>query len=297
MCGIAGYFSFGDRKPKKEQLEDIFKMLETRGTDASGYAFIDDDKLKVTKDAVKSSELIQRNSWQSLILPKCMILHTRAKTQGTEKNNMNNHPIFTKDGLCIVHNGMIYNDCEIFNKSKRDGEVDSEAILKVLSEKKKDPVKNLFTKIAGSFAIAIISIKEPNKLTLIKKDNPIELYYDSEADILYFCSERGMMQKALTISKRVKRGFNVGEYNFHYYEMANNHSLIVDKNGIELYKQYTPMNNFDFYPIYDYRDDCSRDEDIIECPYCLSSTPFKFGKLTNHCDSCGNEIKSEDLLI
>ncbi len=33
---------------------------------------------------------------------------------------------FSKHGIAIVHNGMIYNDKEIFGKKQRDGEVDSE---------------------------------------------------------------------------------------------------------------------------------------------------------------------------
>ncbi|KUG25932.1 glucosamine--fructose-6-phosphate aminotransferase [hydrocarbon metagenome] len=296
MCGIAGYYSFGNKRPNKDQIGEIFKLLESRGTNASGYAFINNNLLTVVKEAVKSSILIDRKSWKELTLPKYMILHTRAKTQGEETNNMNNHPLFTKDGLCIVHNGMVYNDYEIFRKSNRDAEVDSEAILHVLSEKSNDPVKNVFSKIAGSFAVAAISVKEPNRLTLIKKDNPIELYYDTHTDILYFCSERGMMQKSLNISKKVKRGFNIGEYNFHYYQMENNHSLIINEQGIESYKEYTPRNNYTFYPICDIEDDYYwGSTEYVECPYCLSNIPFNGDLLENFCSYCGNEIKPYEI--
>ena len=37
---------------------------------------------------------------------KRQILHTRMKTQGSEKNNANNHPLFSKNGIAIVHNGI-----------------------------------------------------------------------------------------------------------------------------------------------------------------------------------------------
>ena len=68
-----------------------------------------------------------------------MIFHTRLKTQGEAANNMNNHPLFTKKGVAIVHNGIINNDKEIFGRhEKRDAEVDSEAILSILSSKKKE---------------------------------------------------------------------------------------------------------------------------------------------------------------
>ena len=119
-----------------------------------------------------------------------MILHTRMKTQGTEKNNNNNHPLFSKIGIAIVHNGIIYNDKEIFGRKQRDGEVDSECILHILSMKYKgDKIKRLFDRIEGSFAVAAIDKSQPEKLFLIKRDNPIDLYYNSDEDILYFCSE------------------------------------------------------------------------------------------------------------
>ena len=296
MCGIAGYISFGKLRPIKEQIETMFSMLESRGTDASGYAYINNNELTVVKDAVKSSKLIQTKTWKELSPPKILIMHTRAKTQGTEANNMNNHPLFTKDGLCLVHNGMIFNDNEIFHKQKRDGEVDSEAILAVIS-KEEDPIKSVFDKLMGSFAVAVISTKEPNKLTLIKKDNPIELYFDAQRDVLYFCSERGMMQRAFNLSKRVKRGFNLGEYNFHYYEMANNHCLILNEEGVESYKEYTPRNNFSFYPTSYDTESYFWDDDFVECPYCLGQTRYFPDRLINRCRHCGQEISEEDIYM
>ncbi len=41
MCGIMGYYSFGNTVPDKKKIEKMFVLLETRGRDASGFAFID----------------------------------------------------------------------------------------------------------------------------------------------------------------------------------------------------------------------------------------------------------------
>ena len=82
MCGIMGFFSFGNTLPDKEKITDMFSLLETRGRDASGFAFIDDSNLVVHKAPIKSSELIKTDEWKDLNLPKVMILHTRMKTQG-----------------------------------------------------------------------------------------------------------------------------------------------------------------------------------------------------------------------
>jgi glucosamine 6-phosphate synthetase-like amidotransferase/phosphosugar isomerase protein len=272
----------------------MFELLESRGRDASGYGFIRDNNLIVHKAAIRSSIMVRSKEWKELELPKVFIAHTRAKTQGTEKNNKNNHPLFTKDGLCIVHNGMIHNDREIFGKQKRDGECDSEAILAVLSSKQKgDKIKRVFEKLEGCFAFACIDKTNPESLILVKKDNPLEIYLDEVADILYFCSESDIMREALGVRKSSKRGFNLGEGDFHHYTMENNYALIVGKEGVESYKNYTPRRE-DWV----FRGDYYKSDDLmVECPYCMSMTIYHDGKLFNRCENCGQPIDEEALYV
>ena len=301
MCGIMGYYSFGNTVPDKKKIEKMFVLLETRGRDASGFAFIDPatKQLKVTKAPVPSSRLIKYPHWTTLELPKVMIFHTRMKTQGEPNNNMNNHPLFNKDGLAIVHNGQIYNDEEIFTrKVKRDAQVDSEAILAILSNKNKskDRIKSLFEKLEGAFAVAFIAQKEPDKLALIKKDNPIELYYNSKDDILYFCSEQKIMKEALGVTSIYQRGFSIGENSYHSYQMEDNHALIIGSEGIESYKKYSPRYTYGFgygCDINEYLDDTM----LIECPYCFGSTYYNWMKLNNKCQHCGQFINEEDVYV
>lgn len=298
MCGIMGYFSFGKTTPNKEKITAMFSLLETRGRDASGFAFIKDDNLVVKKDAIKSSEFIKTDDWKGLTLPSCMILHTRMKTQGSEKNNANNHPLFSKNGIAIVHNGIIYNDKEIFGKKQRDAEVDSESILHLLSVRVKgDKMKRLFDKVEGSFAVALIDKNDPDKLILIKKDNPIDLYYDSKNDILYFCSEREIMQQSLNIESVTQRGFNLGEKDFHFYEMQNNYTLIINKDGVESYQKYYPSKSRWFDRRFQYPVASDFDEIMIECPWCFCQTTYHDGKLFNKCEVCGMGINEEDLYV
>lgn len=296
MCGIMGYACFGEKRPSKEHLTEMFSLLESRGRDASGIAFIQDNQLIVNKAPIKSSLFVKTKEWQNVKLSKIMIMHTRAATQGSNKNEANNHPIFNKLGIAIVHNGIINNDREIFSKTqKRDGEVDSEAILAVLSSKGKgDKIKHVFDRLDGSFAFAAINRTEPDKLILVKKDNPIDLYYDSESDILYFCSERRIMQEALRLKTHSFRGFNLGEGSYHFYEMKNNHALIINAiDGVESYAKYSPrkVNYYDRDFLFRTREE----EMIIECPYCLEKTNYFLGKLFNKCAHCGMDISEEEL--
>jgi len=298
MCGIMGYYSFGSIMPNKITITNMFALLETRGKDAAGFAFIKDNNLVIHKEAIKSSEMIKTDEWKNLELPRIMILHCRMKTQGTEKNNANNHPLFNKQGLCIVHNGIIYNDKEIFGTKDRDGEVDSEAILAVLSSKQKgDKIKRVFDRLKGSFAFAAINKQEPDQLILVKKDNPLGLYYDSEDDILYFCSEREIMLDALNPKKISKRGFNLGEGNYHYYDLENNHALVVNSDGVESYKKYRPTVDRDWWMEREIsRHSKNRNEMIeIECPYCLSIANYDPAKLLNRCDYCGEVLSEEEI--
>lgn len=294
MCGIMGYYSFGSTLPGKNSISLMFSLLESRGRDASGYAFITDRQLIVNKSPIRSSVMINTEEWRKLKLPRIMILHTRAATQGDNKNNANNHPLFNKQGVAIVHNGIIYNDKDIFGKNqKRDGEVDSEAILAVLSSKGKgDKLKRVFDRLDGSFAFAVISKDEPEKLMLVKKDNPLDLYYDEKDDILYFCSERRIMQEGLGLRTKSHRGFNLGEGSYHFYEMKNNHGLIFGSEGVESYLKYNPRK---FYER-DFKYHTREDEFLIECPWCLGQTRFNLGKLFNRCEECGVEINEEDLM-
>lgn len=292
-----GYYALSKTIPDKDKITMMFSLLESRGRDASGYAFIRDNNLFVNKAPIKSSEMIKTKEWKDLVLPKIFIAHTRMKTQGSERDPRNNHPLFSKSGLAIVHNGVIYNDKEIFAKKPRCGQVDSEAILAILSANKKgDKIKRLFDLIEGSFAVAVIDKNNPDLLTLIKHDNPVELYLDTKDDILYFCSEREIMQESLGITAVTKYGFNLGEKNFHHYTIENNYVLTINSDGVDTYKKYVPKS----YPWYT-RDNLTtkrinnKTGDFVECPWCLNLTRY-YGETTiNYCENCGNPLEMEDL--
>src|ERR1035437_3071881 len=293
MCGIMGFYCFGDKKPDKDKISIMFSLLQARGRDASGFAMIRDNNLIVNKAPIRSSEFIKSKDWLELELPKIMILHTRMKTQGSELNPNNNHPLYNKEGIAIVHNGIIHNDHEIFGKNQRDGEVDSEAVLSVLSTKGKgDKIKRVFDRIEGSFAVAVINKNEPDTLVLIKKDNPIDMYYNTEQDVLYFCSEREIMQEALAIQPESKRGFTIGEKGYHFYEMENNHALVINSEGVDSYKQYQARGFWNRRNTYE---GSSLDTILVQCPWCLGQTRYFDGLLNNKCEHCGMQVTEEDL--
>ncbi len=123
----------------------------------------------------------------------------------------------------------------------------------------------------------------------------MQLYYNSVDDILYFCSERGIMQEALGIKSAYKRGFSLGESNYHYYEMEDNHSLIINKQGIESYKNYQPRYSWGYTSFINepFDDDLM----MIECPYCLGMTDYNWNEPENRCQNCRQIIIEEDMYV
>jgi glucosamine 6-phosphate synthetase-like amidotransferase/phosphosugar isomerase protein len=209
MCGICGVYKLSIRDSDDLSVDDqnnyaetIFHNLlldmEDRGKDATGYACITrgrvggEDDVFVQKLNVKASEFIKTKKFRKLewALPKsrCVIGHCRARTKGSENDNRNNHPLWSKEtGKIIVHNGIINNDDRIKEKEnfKTDGEVDSEVILRLLE---KYDVKGASERLYGSFAVAMIDLVSPDNLLLFRHTNPLFVGYIKEYRLIVFAS-------------------------------------------------------------------------------------------------------------
>ena len=191
MCGIAGYICMDTKRPNKTKLEEMFSSIEMRGKDAAGIAYPEGSHIKVFKAPFKATELITKKGWRKLeTLPPIMIFHTRASTQGDPLVNSNNHPI-TYESYAMAHNGVITNEADF---DVDDKTVDSLAILKSWHKNDKD-IKKVFASLEGSFAVALIDHKTPNKLTLFRHNNPIEMLLDIDDSILYFASTVWAVEK------------------------------------------------------------------------------------------------------
>lgn len=147
ICGIAGYIVTQPERVHGNALQSLAKNLmlgiEERGKDAAGYAYVSkkDKYVHLAKLPVKASDFLglEDNLLSRPVknMPRAMILHTRFATQGSPKNNQNNHPVYSKQsGLCLVHNGWLANDehlVEHFALAK-DAEVDTETYLRLIEK-------------------------------------------------------------------------------------------------------------------------------------------------------------------
>ena len=228
MCGIAGIILLERSRTLKELREikriarSLLLELEKRGTDSSGIAVINRDYIWLLKQPVKAGVFVNTPSFNNMLgritnSTKGILLHARAATQGSRENNKNNHPIATGD-IIGVHNGIIYNDNEIFRNFRqhfvRKAEVDSEAIFRLINHYLKNDsfndiksIKKALKKLRGSMAVAFIDVFNVRTFYLYTNSicTPITLAYIPRLDIFVFASRKEYIKRSTKRHRRKKR--------------------------------------------------------------------------------------------
>jgi glucosamine--fructose-6-phosphate aminotransferase (isomerizing) len=197
MCGIFGcILKEGAAAPIIHQ---ALKRLEYRGYDSVGEATIHDGRLYIKKDSGKIDEVHKIHNLDDL--PGCMgIGHTRWATHGAPLM-INAHPHVDCSGqIAVVHNGIIENFAELKLELEGKGHVfqsrtDTEVIAHLIEEtfrvnpslKLVDAVLEAVRRLEGSYAIAVISPKEPDKMVCARHESPLVIGIGENA--LYCASD------------------------------------------------------------------------------------------------------------
>jgi len=185
MCGIFGcILKEGNAAPL---IHASLKRLEYRGYDSVGVATIHDGKIYVKKDQGKIDDVHRILNLDSL--PGNMgIGHTRWATHGAPLQ-VNAHPHSDCTGqIVVVHNGIIENFSELKLELENAGhnfvsKTDTEVIAHLIEENlKKNPELDLANavleavkRLDGSYAIAVISNREPDKIICARNESPLVL--------------------------------------------------------------------------------------------------------------------------
>jgi glutamine---fructose-6-phosphate transaminase (isomerizing) len=179
MCGIVGYI--GDKKKTVHVLMDGLSRLEYRGYDSSGIAVLQDGRSKVFKSKGKLNNLKKKIKGNSLS-GNLGIGHTRWATHG-RANKRNAHP-HVSGSVSIVHNGIIENYNELKKALIKKGynfssETDTEVVAHLIEDHSRnnlsfeDAVRNAFKRVEGSYAVAVISERAPDKIIGVRKFSPL----------------------------------------------------------------------------------------------------------------------------
>ncbi|MBU1086325.1 MAG: glutamine--fructose-6-phosphate transaminase (isomerizing) [Candidatus Omnitrophica bacterium] len=183
MCGIIGYI--GKKNASKIIIESL-QRLEYRGYDSAGLATLDGKDLYLCREVGDLQNLI--NTIQEFPVKGSLgIGHTRWATHG-EPSKINAHPhTGRRDQVAIVHNGIIENYEQLKEKligkgHKFKSETDSEVIAHLIEQYLDNGAQILeqavlcaLMDIKGTYAIAAVSKKEPNKIVAARCGSPLIL--------------------------------------------------------------------------------------------------------------------------
>ncbi len=191
MCGIFGCIM--KERNAAPLIHASLKRLEYRGYDSVGVATIQDGKIYVKKDQGKIDDVHRILNLDSLP-GNIGIGHTRWATHGAPLK-VNAHPHSDCTGqIVVVHNGIIENFSELKLELENNGhnfvsKTDTEVIGHLIEENLEqnseldlaNAVLEAVKRLDGSYAIAVISTMEPDKIICARNESPLVLGINEKA--------------------------------------------------------------------------------------------------------------------
>lgn len=195
MCGIVGYLGKEKALPI---LLDGLRNLEYRGYDSAGVVVLDRNGAQITRSVGKVQNLEAKLADASFAMNGVIgVAHTRWATHG-KVSEENAHPHRDCRGqIFVVHNGIIENYKELKAALEKEGhqffsETDTE-ILSHLIEKHYMPdegttlfeaVRSALREIRGTYGIAVVSSREPDKIIAARNSSPLILGIGVDGNIV-----------------------------------------------------------------------------------------------------------------
>ncbi|MDH5230395.1 MAG: glutamine--fructose-6-phosphate transaminase (isomerizing) [Gammaproteobacteria bacterium] len=180
MCGIVGAIAERDVTPI---LVEGLRRLEYRGYDSAGVAVIQDD-LKIGRNRTLGKvKYLQEAIEKNPIKGHLGVAHTRWATHGVPSEN-NAHPHICKNQVVLVHNGIIENHDELREQQEKLGyaftsDTDTEVIVHQVhhflnqGDDLLQSVNKTIAMLDGAYAIAVITIDEPNHMVVARRGSPL----------------------------------------------------------------------------------------------------------------------------
>jgi len=189
MCGIFGCIS--KNLKAAPIIHAALKRLEYRGYDSVGIATVHEGKIYIKKDSGKIDDVHKLLNLDDM--PGSLgIGHTRWATHGAPYQ-VNAHPhTDCKGEIAVVHNGIIENFYELRSELENLGhefksKTDTEVIPHLIEENVKkglglvEAVREALKAIRGSYAIAVVSSREPDKIVCARMESPLILGVGEDA--------------------------------------------------------------------------------------------------------------------
>ncbi len=203
MCAIFGLLDYKGNLTAVQRLRIIKAVgtaAEVRGTDATGIAFFQRDKLCIQKAAKPAHKMKYRIPAEVRVI----MGHTRLTTQGSASQNQNNHPFPGKAGntaFALAHNGVLQNDFELRQQNvlpETDIKTDSYIAVQLIEQQKEvtfNSLRRMAEAVEGSFTFTVLD--QDNSLYFVKGDNPLTIYHYLKLGLYLYASTEGILLSVL----------------------------------------------------------------------------------------------------
>ncbi|MCX4143463.1 MULTISPECIES: glutamine--fructose-6-phosphate transaminase (isomerizing) [Paraburkholderia] len=177
MCGIVGAVAQLNIVPV---LIEGLRRLEYRGYDSCGVAVLGNDGPRRARSVARVADLDEQVK-ESHLEGITGIAHTRWATHGAPVTD-NAHPIFSKDALALVHNGIIENYESLREMLRGKGYVfvsqtDTEVIAHLIHSLYRGDlfaaVREAVGQLHGAYAIAVLHKDQPHTVVGARQGSPL----------------------------------------------------------------------------------------------------------------------------
>jgi glucosamine--fructose-6-phosphate aminotransferase (isomerizing) len=180
MCGIVGVVA--ERNVVPILIEGL-RRLEYRGYDSAGLAVINGSGQVDRQRTVGKVKVLQEALAAAPLAGHIGIAHTRWATHGVPSMR-NAHPLTSRDGVAIVHNGIIENHETLRGELKAQGyqftsETDTEVVGHRIHQhltQSRDlfgAVRRTVAELRGAYALAVICAKDPECIVVARAGCPV----------------------------------------------------------------------------------------------------------------------------
>lgn len=227
MCGIFGMVLSPEagfsRSLTEQTMDELYRLSESRGKEASGVALTTADVIYVAKYALPASKLIRRPEYRGVYdrafaapeaksgkqgFPTCLVGHSRLVTNGGQQVHSNNQPVIS-NGMVAVHNGIITNVEDLWLQHpdlQRKTQLDTEILLNLIRKFYSDcgslpaAVQTAYQQIEG-VASAVVLFADLDHILLATNNGSLYLCNGHANKALLFASENYILRSLLKNGK------------------------------------------------------------------------------------------------
>jgi len=219
MCGLSGILvgKYVRNEEQRYRIRDIFTQLqrfsEHRGPFATGIAVIQGNgNCFLEKAPIPAMDFVRTAGYESVLSnlddeTTLIMGHTRWPTVGSHHNNEHNQPLLSpcNPRISLSHNGHIGNFRALFERHNfpRHTQVDSEILLRFAERNigfdgiQPEWLIRDLGECKGRLSAVIVATQYPNKILLVKGNQPLEMRYNPELFVFAYASENEILDKAL----------------------------------------------------------------------------------------------------